>query len=464
MQTFHVKNKFAADDWGISPHVNDAILSLAEQGALHSVSLMANGKFLQRELDKLLLLQKTKPFKLAIHFNLTEGRPIADPSDVKSLVGRSGEFLGQRALWLKIAQKKLSKEELATEFKLQWEHLTSLGCEIEEVNSHHHIHQFYTVFRPIYEMLREHSRVTFRLMDDPSHLASYWNSKLLRKKMGEDLPAERIQRLLYIKSINSGLNMRKVKASNQLPILIHPSTQRSDASILQSTKTSKQRTYDYEFVKKLSSASVAQVYWDKKILRWEKFRYSNLASLNPFAFTVRQRMRLAAKLINRRLPGARILDLGCGSGILAQKVSFQSYHGLDFSTAALNAARMQKIPNTNFELVDLSKSIEPISVGNFDLTLMLGITDWLKPEDVARIFLGCRSEYILFSYTQEKEKNRPIASIYATYRTVYDRNKEKPIGYTSDFFDQLRQKMAYEVEESMSPIFSPGKLYLWKRK
>ncbi len=65
-------------------------------------------------------------------------------------------------------------------------------------------------------------------------------------------------------------------------------------------------------------------------------------------------------------PGARILDLGCGAGVLQERfanTNYASYTGIDFSAVAIEKARQQEDARTRFAVGDLNKlNIE----GEFD--------------------------------------------------------------------------------------------------
>jgi predicted glycoside hydrolase/deacetylase ChbG (UPF0249 family) len=57
-----------ADDWGISPAVNDGILELARTGGLHRVSILAFGRFADYRLAE---LKRVPGIEFGLHFNLT---------------------------------------------------------------------------------------------------------------------------------------------------------------------------------------------------------------------------------------------------------------------------------------------------------------------------------------------------------------------------------------------------------
>ncbi len=66
--------RFTADDWGISPGVNEGILKLAQLGIIRRVSVMANAPFVTTYLNE---LKQVPGLELGLHWNLTHGVPSA---------------------------------------------------------------------------------------------------------------------------------------------------------------------------------------------------------------------------------------------------------------------------------------------------------------------------------------------------------------------------------------------------
>ncbi|HUO58356.1 MAG TPA: ChbG/HpnK family deacetylase [bacterium] len=62
------ENYFTADDWGMSPAVNDAILEMARQGSLRRVSVLAGARYVSYRLRE---LKRVRGVEFGLHFNLT---------------------------------------------------------------------------------------------------------------------------------------------------------------------------------------------------------------------------------------------------------------------------------------------------------------------------------------------------------------------------------------------------------
>lgn len=146
--------------------------------------------------------------------------------------------------------------------------------------------------------------------------------------------------------------------------------------------------------------------WNHRILRWEKARYSIPAALNPFAWTVRKRATLAIHALSGLVrPGDTLLELGCGSGILARRLlrlQFSRYQGYDSSALAVGVAqrRLARHPGgarCRFEVADLRIDGSRLEA---DLVFLFGLTDWLKAGELDGLLKRISSRALVLSYTE----------------------------------------------------------------
>lgn len=112
-----------ADDWGMSPGVNDGILELAKKGIVRRVSCMANGKHVLHRIEELKSLTNVE---VGLHFDLTFEKSAKE----------------RRQL---LSNKKLVLET----FRSQWSKLSALGLRPSYLDGHHHIHLFPGVLKTI---------------------------------------------------------------------------------------------------------------------------------------------------------------------------------------------------------------------------------------------------------------------------------------------------------------------------
>lgn len=138
-----------ADDFGLTPGVNRAIIEAHTRGLVTSATLMAN----MPAFDEAVALAKAHPqLGTGLHFNLTQGKPIAPPHLVRSLLNPNGEFLGTST---KLAKRwlagQLRRAEVVVELRAQIETLQNAGLTLTHVDSHKHAH----VLPPIWTVLAE---------------------------------------------------------------------------------------------------------------------------------------------------------------------------------------------------------------------------------------------------------------------------------------------------------------------
>lgn len=114
---------FTADDWGLTPEVNQGILELAQAGVIRRVSIMARSKYIGDGLSELL---QVPGVELGLHYDLTYG--ISSPGRV--LLQWMSPFSDHAKL----------KEHARAEFSSQLSHLKSLGIPVSYLDGHHHIH------------------------------------------------------------------------------------------------------------------------------------------------------------------------------------------------------------------------------------------------------------------------------------------------------------------------------------
>ncbi len=139
-------------------------------------------------------------------------------------------------------------------------------------------------------------------------------------------------------------------------------------------------------------------FWNAKILGWEECRYGSPAaaptSLERLAArlstSLRRRMDRAATLLAPHLCGRRVVELGCGSGLLADRLmaaGAAGYHGFDIAEAAVTRARSRFAGSARGALI----RFDVAAVGDLPpqgdaLVLSLGLLDWLTPVEMERAF------------------------------------------------------------------------------
>ena len=217
------------------------------------------------------------------------------------------------------------------------------------------------------------------------------------------------------------------------------------------------------------SLDVAQE-WNRRILRWERARYSTLAALNPFAWTVRGRASLAVQTLFRQVrSGDSLLELGCGSGILAQRIlslPFSRYTGRDSSPLAVEAARRRFSraaggSRCSFDLSDVRTDLREVEA---DLVFFFGLTDWLNPSEIESLLGRIRARVLVISYT-EAEAGLSIP-FYRLYQRLAPRKtpREFPRCYAGTELAAIFSRNGWTAREShRGGSLDPGRILVLHR-
>ena len=157
-----------ADDLGLSPAVNSAIVRGAEQGVITAASLMVNMPFAE---DAAAQVKATCPnLSLALHFCLTSGQAVLSPEKIPALVDEKGRFkLGFLGLWRALTPKTTKTHVLAqviAELCAQLKRMETLAAKyslcFDHLDSHQHIHVMPWLMQ-LFRQEAEERRITLRI-------------------------------------------------------------------------------------------------------------------------------------------------------------------------------------------------------------------------------------------------------------------------------------------------------------
>lgn len=128
-----------ADDFGLCPEVNDAVCLLHDRGVVERTSFMMTTPHFRASVEAL----RSRPaLEVAIHLDLTDGRPVLPAAEVPSLVGQDGAFRGGRhySVLAGILVGRVSRREIRAEWRAQVARARDAGLEIAQLNAHGHLH------------------------------------------------------------------------------------------------------------------------------------------------------------------------------------------------------------------------------------------------------------------------------------------------------------------------------------
>ena len=156
---------FSADDFGMTPAVNEAVEQAHRDGILHQASLMVAGAAAG---DAIRRARALPSLRVGLHLVVIEGPPVSPPSDIPDLVDASGLFPSDQA-WLGFRYffRPAVRRQLAREIRAQFAAFAATGLTLDHANAHKHMHLHPTVGRMMIEIGREFGLQKVRIPAEP---------------------------------------------------------------------------------------------------------------------------------------------------------------------------------------------------------------------------------------------------------------------------------------------------------
>lgn len=143
----------------------------------------------------------------------------------------------------------------------------------------------------------------------------------------------------------------------------------------------------------------ARRFWEEKILAWERGRYhigkDNAGGLleavaDRLSGSLRFRLDTAIALVEPLMRGRSVLELGCGSGLLANRfldAGATDYLGVDIASVAIDAAEARRSSGQVAERARfVCSSLDDLSAISQDFVFSLGLLDWLTDHQLDHLF------------------------------------------------------------------------------
>jgi 2-polyprenyl-3-methyl-5-hydroxy-6-metoxy-1,4-benzoquinol methylase len=155
----------------------------------------------------------------------------------------------------------------------------------------------------------------------------------------------------------------------------------------------------------------AKRFWNDKILAWEDSRYRDHTGqgwlewvAGKVSTSLRFRLDHAAALLEPHVRGRPVVELGCGSGLLARRLlaaGAASYQGFDIADRAIARARATHADlgaRVSFDVAAVA-NLAPLGGA---VVLSLGLFDWLDSPDIAHIFAIGRGGHYLHALSEHR--------------------------------------------------------------
>jgi predicted glycoside hydrolase/deacetylase ChbG (UPF0249 family) len=145
-----------ADDFGLAPGVNRAIVELQQAGALSSTTLMATAPYF----SPAVYLAFVQPaLSVGCHVVLVDGSPLLRPDEVPSLLDprRPASFSLRPTVvgfLHDLVRGRIREQEIEAEAIAQIRRVQSSGLTVSHIDSHKHVHAFPRVLAPLLRAAR----------------------------------------------------------------------------------------------------------------------------------------------------------------------------------------------------------------------------------------------------------------------------------------------------------------------
>jgi chitin disaccharide deacetylase len=149
-----------ADDFGLTSGVNRAVIEGHKRGIITSATIMAN----MTAFDEAVRLAKEHTsLGVGLHFNITQGKPVAAALMLRSLTDTRGEFLGSAAFIRSSLTRQMRIEEIVIELRAQIEKVINAGLHLTHIDSHKHSHAFPQVCDALINTIGDYGIFAIRL-------------------------------------------------------------------------------------------------------------------------------------------------------------------------------------------------------------------------------------------------------------------------------------------------------------
>jgi len=209
-------------------------------------------------------------------------------------------------------------------------------------------------------------------------------------------------------------------------------------------------------------------FWNEKLVGWEEDRYSQDATGSNFLERLARqfsglpiRMATAGELLLPRIAGKTIVELGCGTGSLAESLieaGAKSYLGFDIADSAVKAAQARVDTAGLSDKIQFKQgSVADIGNVDADIVFSMGLLDWLREDEIDAVFkLGAGRDY-LHSFSEKTMSFwRFVHIVYVYIAYGHKTGSYKPAYHT---VEQLSEIARRHVDKAVTPVRRPGMLF-----
>lgn len=176
-----------ADDFGLTPGVNRAIIEAHQRGIVTSATMMAGaGAFDSAAEQAGIASQCAQPFGVGCHVVLVDGEPLLPAEQVPSLASSDGGATRFRKTLNRFALAAttglLKPAEVEAETASQIQRVQQAGIVVSHVDTHKHTHMFRAVLRPLLRAAKACGVSAVRNPFEPTYITALGPADLASQK------------------------------------------------------------------------------------------------------------------------------------------------------------------------------------------------------------------------------------------------------------------------------------------
>ncbi|XP_057294143.1 carbohydrate deacetylase-like [Hydractinia symbiolongicarpus] len=159
--------KITADDFGYCDERNRGILDAVKEGVVNSVSVLMNASAVESI--------NNKNIAVGLHLNLTEGRPVAQPCDVASLLDKEGHFFDKLSIAGHIKGGRILRVHVDIEIESQIKKfMTVFGHTPFYIDGHQHVHILPVIIDGLIKLMKKYEIKETRVPEELKIADCYW--------------------------------------------------------------------------------------------------------------------------------------------------------------------------------------------------------------------------------------------------------------------------------------------------
>jgi hopanoid biosynthesis associated protein HpnK len=160
-----------ADDFGLSPAINEAVRRGSSGGALTAASLMVGAPWAHEAVQ---IAQQLPQLRVGLHVVLADGHSVLSRQQIPDLVDDAGYFRnGMLTDSVRFYSHPRVREQLAAEIRAQFDAFARSGLPLDHVNAHKHFQLHPGVLTMITSIGRDYGAFAVRVPEEPLWFARW---------------------------------------------------------------------------------------------------------------------------------------------------------------------------------------------------------------------------------------------------------------------------------------------------